>query len=306
MGPKMKYDSASAQPLCTVDSGMRSVSTHEALSSPVKEGKSACNVDLQCTELHTFPTPPDIGDRNTEVTFHTSNSMHSLLSQPTSQFIPPPPLLATTPPTPPVGGQHGEVVETGACGGARCYSEVSNGQYPDVSGGQFTPDVGQYPSEISSGHYPDHEQYMSPGGGPCVEQSIPAYVAATSAPSCPCPTQHPHYCSHYAPSGSQYSSSTDQYSISGSQFSSPGAPCTTTTCQFTEPGLPCLPKSYADEAQDVLGSRTSRSATLQRGSSSSSSTSSRKPQPPPRGSTLPSYATLPRHSSKDSLSHINA
>ncbi|XP_045611935.1 neuroligin-4, X-linked [Procambarus clarkii] len=310
MGPKIKYDSASAQPLCTVDSGMRSVSTHEALSSPVKDNKSACNVDLQCTELHTFPTPPDIGDRNTEVTFHTSNSMHSLLSQPTSQFIPPPPLLATTPPTPPVAGQHGEGgLESGACGGPRCYSDVSNGQYADVGGGQYPPDVGQYPSEIKSGHYPEInlEQYRSSGGGQCVEPSIAVYPA-TSSSSCPSyQPQHAQYCSHYSASVSQYSSSTDQYSISGSQFSSPGAPCGTSTCQFSEPGVQCLPQSsYSDDGQDLMAPRTIRSATLQRGSSSSSSSSSRKPQPPPRGSTLPSYATLPRHSSKDSLSHINA
>lgn len=317
LGPKMKYDSASAQPLCTVDSGMRSVSTHEALSSPVKEGKQACGVDLQCTELHTFPTPPDIGDRNTEVTFHTSNSMHSLLSQPTSQFIPPPPLLATTPPTPPVSGQLSDGLDGGACSGGRCYPDAPNGQYPDINlPGPFPPDVGQYPSDITSSHFP--EQYRSNGGGgggggnggggggggggsQCGE---PNMYPTTSASQC---TQ---YCHHYPPSVSQYSSSTDQYSISGSQFSSPGAPCSTSTCQFTESGVSCLPKpAYSDDGGQPEGGvggvggqprGASRSATLQRGSSN------RKPQPPPRGSTLPAYATLPRQSSKESLSHINA
>ncbi|ROT65219.1 putative neuroligin-4, X-linked-like [Penaeus vannamei] len=125
LGPKMKYDSASAQPLCTVDSGVRSVSTHEALASPSKDGKSACSVDLQCTELHTFPTPPDIGDRNTEVTFHTSNSMHSLLSQPTSH-------------------------------------DVSNGQYPDMVNGQYPADVTQYPGERT---YPDQYRVQSQCAG---------------------------------------------------------------------------------------------------------------------------------------------
>lgn len=310
LGPKIKYDSASAQPLCTVDSGIRSVSTHEALSSPVKEGKQACGVDLQCTELHTFPTPPDIGDRNTEVTFHTSNSMHSILSQPTSQFIPPPPLLATTPPTPPVSAQISDGIEGGACSGGRCYPDAGNGQYPDINpNGQFPPDVGQYPSDITSSHFP--EQYRgnggggggggSGGGGQCADPSISVYPT-TSASQC---TQ---YCHHYPPSVSQYSSSTDQYSISGSQFSSPGAPCSTSACQFSEAGVSCLPKpAYSDEGgqpEVVVASsgreRVSRSATLQRGASI------RKPQPPPRGSTLPSYATLPRQSSKESLSHINA
>nr|XP_027228657.1 neuroligin-4, X-linked-like [Penaeus vannamei] len=168
LGPKMKYDSASAQPLCTVDSGVRSVSTHEALASPSKDGKSACSVDLQCTELHTFPTPPDIGDRNTEVTFHTSNSMHSLLSQPTSQFIPPPPLLATTPPTPPVS-THADVLETGACAGARCYSDVSNGQYPDMVNGQYPADVTQYPGERT---YPDQYRVQSQCAG---DPPLPGY-----------------------------------------------------------------------------------------------------------------------------------
>ncbi|XP_063609414.1 neuroligin 4-like [Penaeus indicus] len=301
LGPKMKYDSASAQPLCTVDSGVRSVSTHEALASPSKDGKSACSVDLQCTELHTFPTPPDIGDRNTEVTFHTSNSMHSLLSQPTSQFIPPPPLLATTPPTPPVS-THADVLETGACAGARCYSDVSNGQYPDMVNGQYPADVTQYPGERT---YPDQYRVQSQCAG---DPPLPGYPP-TSTSSCPYPPNHPQYCGQYPASVSQYSSSTDQYSISGSQFSSPGASCPASSCQFSAPGGPCpppQPASYTEEPQEVILPRTNRSATLQRASSSSSSTSSRKPQPPPRNSTLPSYATLPRQSSKDSLSHINA
>ncbi|XP_064108362.1 neuroligin-1-like [Macrobrachium nipponense] len=300
LGPKMKYDSASAQPLCTVDSGLRSTSTHEAMSSPAKEVKSTCSIDLQCTELHTFPTPPDIGDRNTEVTFHTSNSMHSILTQPTSQFIPPPPLLATTPPTPPVGSQLPEGNEPGACGGSRCYSsEGGNGQYPDVSAGQYPPDVGQYPDP-----YPDIslDQYRAQNNAPCVESSMPVYPASTTA--CPYPSQHPQYCGQYPASVSQYSSSTDQYSMSGSQFSSPGAPCSASSCQYSgsTAQLPTQAPSYPDDGgPEVVPSRASRSATLQRGSSIT-----RKPQPPPRGSTLPSYATLPRQSSKESLSHITA
>ncbi|KAK4311753.1 hypothetical protein Pmani_016767 [Petrolisthes manimaculis] len=308
LGPKMKYDSASAQPLCTVDSGIRSVSisTHEALASPVKEVKPACSVDLQCTELHTFPTPPDIGDRNTEVTFHTSNSMHSLLSQPTSQFIPPPPLLATSPPTPPITGQLPDGPDSGACAGGRCYSETPNGQYTDISTTPFPPDVSQYPVEMNSGHLPDvsRDQYRG-GSSQCPDTNMGVVYPPTSTSQCPYPP-HSQYCTHYPPSVSQYSSSTDQYSISGSQFSSPGgAPCSTTTCQFSEPGISCLPKpSYSDEGGEMVVQRPTRSATLQRGSSSSSSSSSRKPQPPPRGSTLPSYATLPRQSSKESLSHL--
>ncbi|KAK7071526.1 hypothetical protein SK128_005954 [Halocaridina rubra] len=301
LGSKIKYDSASSQPLCTVDSGLRSQSTHEAMSSPGKEAKATCSIDLQCTELHTFPTPPDIGDRNTEVAFHTSNSMHSILSQPTSQFIPPPPLLATTPPTPPVGPHVNDGGESGACGGSRCFSEVSNGQYPDISNtAAYTPDVSQY-----TDNYPDigMDQYRTTSNVPCIDPSITVYP--TTSTSCSYPPQLPQYCSQYSATASQYSSSTDQYSISGSQFSSPGGACTISSCQYSG-SMVQLPSQdhYADESQDMISSRPNRSATLQRGTSSSSS--SRKPQPPPRGSTLPSYATLPRQSSKDSLSHINA
>lgn len=101
MGAKITYDSVSVQPLCTVDSGLRSGSSviHESLSSPGKEMITTCSEDIQVTELHTFPTPPDIGDRNTEVTSYTSVSgskRHGCSGMPTSQFVPPPPLMAST------------------------------------------------------------------------------------------------------------------------------------------------------------------------------------------------------------------
>ena len=141
---KMKYDSVSVQPLCTVDSGISRANTsvHESITNSGKDAHGSCSTaDIQCTELHTFPTPPDIGDRNTEVTFHSTNSLHSLLNQPTSQFIPPPPLLATTPPTPTIGEMHTNILESEACSSSGCVP-VTNGYSEIVNGTTFSDSLG--------------------------------------------------------------------------------------------------------------------------------------------------------------------
>ncbi|XP_018020342.1 uncharacterized protein LOC108676723, partial [Hyalella azteca] len=102
MGSKITYDSVSVQPLCTVDSGIRGApgTTQGSITPPGKEVLVAttCTADIQVTELRTFPTPPDIGDRNTEVTSYTAGpgKRNGCSALSTSQFIPPPPLQATS------------------------------------------------------------------------------------------------------------------------------------------------------------------------------------------------------------------
>ncbi|CAL4079488.1 unnamed protein product, partial [Meganyctiphanes norvegica] len=151
-GTKLKYDSVSAQPLCIVDSGMQpTTSSNEGLASPDKPQNST-NIDLQYTELRTYPSPPDIGDRP-GATFHGSTSMHSILSQPISQFIPPPPLQAGVPSSSTVGTIHIE-------GGQQM---TNTGGHPNLSLGQIVQDgtfhtLIQFKASIQH-HHQIHAQY---------------------------------------------------------------------------------------------------------------------------------------------------
>lgn len=315
LGPKMKYDSVSAQPLCTVDSGLRSTPTpHDTLTPPGKEIQSSCSSsDPQCTELHTFPTPPDIGDRNTEVTFHNSSSVHSVLSQPTSQFIPPPPILSTTPPTPPTAALAGEVVEGAACGQSRCFPDVGTGSFNDTIPHYTSDSPSQYPIELGESSYPpgiasppkfrpessssayhvDQYNQTCVEIQPCSVTTSCAYTTTTSQ----CPS------GQYCPT--QYTSCVSQYPDTSGQF--PGSGCQFKKEQTTGRFYP--DSSYSETHQMSPGQSSSgrgsgvRTATLTRQSGSSSGngtgTSMRKPQPPPRGHALPSYATLPRKNSKE-------
>ena len=318
---KMKYDSVSAQPLCTVDSGIRpATSTHENISTSGKDGSGSCSsTNIQCTELHTFPTPPDIGDRNTEVTFHSSNSLHSLLNQPTSQFIPPPPLLATTPPTPPTGSIPSENIEVETCTSAGCFTDVNTG-YPEiVNGVTFTDTIGH--GYVQSSTY---QGVLYNNGQQCKESGIcPVSTESCSYP----PASHcqPLYCTgQYSSNISQYSSTTEQYSSSPSQYS--GSHCQypgtgTNSCSGntvsgnvkhfsgTSSAKQTAPQytaeqfyrdTYSPDTTNSSRTNIARSATLSRQTSTSSNSSvTRNPQPPPRTSTLPAYATLPRHETKD-------
>ena len=155
---KINYDSVSVQPLCTVDSGLRagSVATQDGMTSPGKD-IITCAADIQVTELHTFPTPPDIGDRNTEVTSYTSNTgtkRHGCSGMPTSQFVPPPPLQAGTSSmsthqtqldSSKVATSVGSVIGCSSvgvinspCSSNACFSEQTSSSYrQDVSSGHF-------------------------------------------------------------------------------------------------------------------------------------------------------------------------
>ncbi|CAL4120502.1 unnamed protein product, partial [Meganyctiphanes norvegica] len=110
-----KYDGVVVQPLCTIDNGQ--MSSHTPVATPGENrhvpfgtadimytelatpGENRhvpyVHADLMYTELKQMPTPPDIGDRNSEVQFKKRSSLKKSLAQPTSQFIPPPPLLGS-------------------------------------------------------------------------------------------------------------------------------------------------------------------------------------------------------------------
>ncbi|KAF2348903.1 Carboxylesterase type B, partial [Trinorchestia longiramus] len=155
MGAKITYDSVSVQPLCTVDSGLRGgpSTTQESMTPPGKEVMVPCTADIQVTELRTFPTPPDIGDRNTEVTSYSSGSggkRHGCSGLQTSQFVPPPPLLttSTTSSHPTIESEIpstlGSPVMVGSSGppctaGGTCPLPQQGSSFPPTSGGYCPP-----------------------------------------------------------------------------------------------------------------------------------------------------------------------
>ena len=261
IGVKMKYDSISAQPLCTVDSGLHSTpTTRGSITPPLKDLKSSCSTsDQQCTELRTFPTPPDIGDRNTEITSHSSNLMSP---QSISQFIPPPPLLATTPPTPPVDSTLPEVVNADTC--TTILSSPENLPHiPEEQKNQYSMESHNLPYSQSFTFVPEpcstlrrseNQESFSQScskGSNCPVSSCSYPVAAYSSSEF-CSSQYSGQCS----------SSTDSYSTSTKKFS--GSPCLISGSGtngnirfFNQDGSPISHNNNSN-------SRSSRSATLPR------------------------------------------
>ena len=331
LGAKINYDSVSVQPLCTVDSGLRSGSGvgQEGITPPGKEMMTTCTADIQVTELHTFPTPPDIGDRNTEVTSYTTgsgNKRHGCSGIPTSQFVPPPPLLTSTSGThsPHIEGdmitQMGGVmscstvgVMSSPCTSSVCYNEGASSPYrAEVTGTHFSeihipvnPNQ-NFPVNVSSGGMSQtNTNPVSSGNNGTSTSGIPQ---CTAGGTCPGTGQQnstfippSQYCSDYPVS--QYSS--ERFVSTPSHYSS-------STCQFSSNDNSC---SFSNQPQRQSGSSGGqRSATLNRTNSSASGSpnpvcmqGSRKPKPPPRDSSEGSgFATLPRQSSLDSSTHIIA
>lgn len=317
MVSKMKYDSVSAQPLCTVDSGLRTSSRHETITPPGKEVQSTCSADPQCTELHTFPSPPDIVDRNTEVTFLNNSAMHSILSQPTSQFIPPPPLLSTTTPTLNVNIGSDDLDET-SCVQSRHFPDVGTDSVPDAIAHYSIDSPTQYKDSIGdnkkySGGITSTAYHPEDSNGRCQIENftnsnscLEGSSCSSSFPSSGTQCTSVQYCpSQFSTSATQYSKSKEKFTCSTSQFI--GSSChlavssdQSTSRYYTDSSYQESCKHSPDQSQGNRGS-SSRSSTLTRQSTGNGGNSStRKPQPPQRTITvMPSYATLPRKDIKE-------
>ncbi|XP_076056324.1 neuroligin-3-like [Oratosquilla oratoria] len=334
MGPKLKFESSSDQPLCSMETSLRSGSTHETLVTPCKDTQAICNIDMQCTELQAPSNLPDIGDRNTDVTFNSSyHTMCTASRYPSG--VPPPPGTDTQ-----AVGYGGEAApcmtgEPGQCNTISYYPETVldpcrqyvEGGIRQISETEHCSETGGSSSYPTARHCQERSPTLYGKLDQCCEgsQAVPLLAQYTMAS----PVSREGYHTESSPRESYRTDTTssyhpepqarDTYHPDASQRESYSiSPDPTTMVPISH--YPVRRNSahfpatqfYVTPPEDSPKSAATQqlsTATLKRTSSTS------KPPIPPRTSTLPAYATLPRNapnssstgsSGKDTIAHITA